>query len=96
MRPAPLKSSCANWARRVSGSGSGSTQANRSNEMATCSAQPYKPRHASATRANDGQILATQVVRDLTAGKGLNWSPAPNVNAKGIEDPIPVFSLNLN
>jgi len=46
--------------------------------------------------ADDGQILATQVVRDLTAGKGLHWSEAPSVNAKGIDDPIPVFSLNLD
>jgi class 3 adenylate cyclase len=46
--------------------------------------------------ANDGQVLATQVVRDLTAGKGLDWSPAPAIDAKGFDDPIPVFTLNLD
>jgi class 3 adenylate cyclase len=44
--------------------------------------------------AETGQVLATQVVRDLTAGKGLNWSPAPAVAAKGFDDPISVFSLD--
>jgi len=46
--------------------------------------------------AGDGQVLATQVVKDLTAGKGLHWSSAPAIDAKGFEDPISVFSLNLD
>jgi class 3 adenylate cyclase len=45
--------------------------------------------------AADGQVLATQVVRDLTEGKGLNWSAAPAIEAKGFDQPIPVFTLNL-
>ena len=52
---------------------------------------------ARVSDAADGsQILATAVVRDLTAGKGLNWSQAPTVNAKGLHDPVPVFSLDLD
>ena len=46
--------------------------------------------------ASQGQVLATQVVRDLTAGKGLNWSAAPAIEAKGFDEPIPVFSLALD
>jgi class 3 adenylate cyclase len=33
-----------------------------------------------------GQVLATQVIRNLTAGKGLTWSPLPPIDAKGIDD----------
>lgn len=46
--------------------------------------------------ASEGQVLATQVVRDLTAGKGLNWSPAPAIDAKGFNDPIAVFALDID
>ena len=46
--------------------------------------------------AATGQVLATSVVRDLTAGKGLDWSPAPPIHAKGFDERIPVFSLNLD
>jgi class 3 adenylate cyclase len=46
--------------------------------------------------ADDGQILATQVVRDLTAGKGLTWSAAPAIDAKGIDEPVSVFTLDLD
>jgi hypothetical protein len=35
-------------------------------------------------------------VHDLTAGKGLGWSPAPPIEAKGFDEPIAVFSLDLN
>jgi class 3 adenylate cyclase len=42
----------------------------------------------------NSQVLATQVIRDLTAGKGLNWSPLPPIDAKGFDEPVPVFTLN--
>jgi class 3 adenylate cyclase len=44
---------------------------------------------------NHGQVLATQMIRDLTAGKGLNWSPLPPIDAKGFDEPVPVFALDL-
>lgn len=28
------------------------------------------------------------------AGKGLNWSPLPPIDAKGFDEPVPVFTLN--
>lgn len=46
--------------------------------------------------AGDGQVLATQVVRDLTAGKGLVWSAVGALDAKGFDDPISVFALDLD
>jgi len=49
-----------------------------------------------ANAAAEGQVLATQVVRNLTEGKGLNWPPAPAIDAKGVEEPILVFSLDLD
>lgn len=47
-------------------------------------------------RASEGQVLASQVVRDLTAGKGLTWTAETAIEAKGFADPVPVFSLNLD
>jgi class 3 adenylate cyclase len=44
---------------------------------------------------NLDQVLATQMIRDLTAGKGLNWSPLQPIDAKGFDEPVPVFALNL-
>jgi adenylate cyclase len=45
--------------------------------------------------AGDGQVLATQVVRDLTAGKGLVWSPQRDIEAKGFDEPITVYGLDV-
>jgi class 3 adenylate cyclase len=45
--------------------------------------------------AAEGQLLATQVVRALTEGKGLGWLEAPAFDAKGFDEPISVFSLDL-
>jgi len=45
--------------------------------------------------AEEGQVLATQVVRDLTAGKGLDWSAATPIAAKGFDEPIKVFNLRI-
>jgi class 3 adenylate cyclase len=45
--------------------------------------------------AAEGQLLVTQVVRALTEGKGLSWSQAPAVDAKGFDEPISVFSLDF-
>ena len=46
--------------------------------------------------AAEGQVLATQVVMDLTAGKGLDWSPAPAIAAKGFSEPISVVALDTH
>jgi class 3 adenylate cyclase len=45
--------------------------------------------------ASEGQVLATAVVKDLTAGKGLNWSSALAIDAKGFDAPIAVFALSI-
>jgi class 3 adenylate cyclase len=43
--------------------------------------------------AESGQALATRVVRDLTAGKGVGWKPANTIEPKGFEHPVTVFVL---
>ena len=43
--------------------------------------------------AESGQALATGVVRDLTAGKGIKWTSGHTIEPKGFEQPVTVFVL---
>jgi class 3 adenylate cyclase len=43
--------------------------------------------------AESGQALATQVVRDLTSGKGIGWNSGHTIEPKGFEHPVTVFVL---
>lgn len=43
--------------------------------------------------AASGEALATQVVRDLTAGKGIEWTNERSIKPKGFDSAVTVFAL---
>lgn len=43
--------------------------------------------------AEAGQALATAVVRDLTAGKGIRWGSGHTISPRGFDHPVSVFIL---
>ena len=45
------------------------------------------------THASPGQILASNVVRELAAGKRFLWSDQGNVALRGFEDPVRIFEV---
>lgn len=45
-------------------------------------------------RAAPGQVLVSDVVRQLLAGKGFSFQRLEGDTIKGFEDPIPLFSVN--
>jgi len=45
------------------------------------------------TRAEPGQILASNVVRELTAGKGLLFADIGDVALRGFEDPVRLYEV---
>ncbi len=47
-------------------------------------------------RALGGQILATGVIRELTAGKDLNWTSQGDFEPKGFSRPVETFALNID
>ena len=46
--------------------------------------------------ASKGEVLATQAVRDIAAGKQLSWSPPRELHLKGFDQPVKVSSLVLD
>ena len=46
-------------------------------------------------RAQRGQVLATGVVRELTAGKDVTWHPEGEFEPKGFDRPVAIYALNL-
>ena len=43
--------------------------------------------------ARSGEVLATQVIRDITAGKGIEWGEGTMIRPKGFDLAVKVFSL---
>jgi len=46
--------------------------------------------------AESGQALATQIVRDLTSGKGMGWNSGYTIEPKGFDHPVTVFVLETS
>lgn len=46
--------------------------------------------------ANASEVLATVVVRDLTAGKDLRWIPRGDFQPKGFDESIALYALHVN
>ena len=47
-----------------------------------------------ADQAQGGEILASNVVRELTAGKGFGYSDRGEQVLRGFEDPVRVYAVN--
>jgi adenylate cyclase len=47
----------------------------------------------AASKAQGGQILVTNVVRELVAGKGFAFADAGEFEMKGFEDPVRLYEL---
>jgi class 3 adenylate cyclase len=45
------------------------------------------------TQAEPGSILVAQVVRDLVVGKGFPFNELGNFEAKGFEEPVPMYEV---
>ena len=48
-----------------------------------------------ATRAEPGQILVSDVVRQLAAGKGFLFSEEGDVALRGFDDPVRLYAVRL-
>ena len=46
-----------------------------------------------SAHANPGQILSSNVVRELAAGKRFLWSDAGSVPLRGFDDPVRLYEV---
>ena len=73
--------------------GWGSTRASRSWRTTTCSAPQYNSPPASRIGRIRGQVLVSNVVRELCAGKRFRFESLGEVRLKGFGDPVTLYRV---